>query len=83
MKIKQIRKALDLLQTAKEIHCLTLEDGEDIEMDFFDPKVEIDQEIPEMVIAGLYGCVFTDDLSDCIIEENTIQTKHIKINIIK
>lgn len=82
MKIKQIRRALDTLQKANEIHCLTLEDGEDIEMDFFDPNVEIDPEIPQMVIAGLYGSVFTDDLSDCIIEGNTIQTKHIKITIL-
>lgn len=82
MKIKQIRKALDLLQTAKEIHCLTLEDGEDIEMDFFDPNVDIDPEIPQMVIAGLYGSVFTDDLSDCIIENNTIKTKQLQITIL-
>lgn len=82
MKIKQIRKALDLLQTAKEIHCLTLEDGEDIELDFFDPNVDIDPEIPEMVIAGLYGSVFTDDLSDCIIENNTIKTKQLQITIL-
>jgi len=82
MKIKQIRKALDLLQTANEIQCLTLEDGEDIEMDFFDPNAEIDQEIPEMVIAGVYGSVFTDDLSDCIIEGNTITTKQLKITIL-
>jgi hypothetical protein len=82
MKIKQIRRALDTLQKANEIHCLTLEDGEDIEMDFFDPNVEIDPEIPQMVIAGLYGSVFTDDLSDCIIEGNTIQTKQIKITIL-
>lgn len=82
MKIKQIRRALDTLKKANEIHCLTLEDGEDIEMDFFDPNVEIDPEIPQMVIAGLYGSVFTDDLSDCIIEGNTIQTKHIKITIL-
>lgn len=82
MKIKQIRRALDTLQKANEIHCLTLEDGEDIEMDFFDPNVEIDPEIPQMVIAGVYGSVFTDDLSDCIIEGNTIQTKHIKITIL-
>lgn len=82
MKIKQIRKALDLLQTAKEIHCLTLEDGEDIELDFFDPNVDIDPEIPQMVIAGLYGSVFTDDLSDCIIENNTIKTKQLQITIL-
>ena len=82
MKIKQIRKALDLLQTAKEIHCLTLEDNEDIEMDFFDPNVEINEEIPQMVIAGLYGSVFTDDLSDCIIENNTIKTKQLQITIL-
>lgn len=82
MKTKQIRKALDLLQKAKEIHCLTLEDGEDIEMDFFDPNVDIDREIPQMVIAGLYGSVFTDDLSDCIIENNTIKTKQLQITIL-
>lgn len=82
MKIKQIRRALDTLQKANEIHCLTLEDGEDIEMDFFDPKVDIDPEIPQMVIAGLYGSVFTDDLSDCIIENNTIKTKQLQITIL-
>jgi hypothetical protein len=82
MKTKQIRKALDLLQKANEIHCLTLEDNEDIEMDFFDPHVEIDEEIPQMVIAGTYGSVFTDDLSDCIIENNTIKTKQLQITIL-
>jgi hypothetical protein len=51
-------------------------------MDFFDPNAEIDQEIPELVIAGVYGSVFTDDLSDCIIEGNTITTKQLKITIL-
>lgn len=83
MKIKQIRKAIDILQKANEIHCLTLDDGEDIEMNFFDPNVEIDTEIPELIIGGVYGNVFTDDLSDCTIENNTIQTKDIKITILK
>jgi hypothetical protein len=83
MKIKQIRKALELLKNSKEIHCLTLEDGEDIEMNFFDPDVEIDNEIPELVIGGVYGNLFTEDFSDCIIEGNTIQTKDIKITIQK
>lgn len=83
MKIKQIRKALDLLQNCKEIHCLTLDDGEDIEMNFFDPNVEIDEEIPELIIGGTFGSVFTDDLEECTINENTIQTKNIKITIIK
>jgi len=83
MKNKKIEIALDVLKNAKEIQCVTLDDDTDIEMNFFDPNVDTDQEIPELVIGGLYGTIFTDDLLDSVIQDNTITTKQLKITIIK
>ena len=83
MKTKQIEIALSVLKNAKEIPCVTLDDNTDIEMNFFDPNVEVDQEIPELVIGGIYGNVFTDDLFDSVLQDNTITTKQLKITIIK
>ena len=83
MKTKQIEIALSVLKNAKEIQCVTLDDNTDIEMNFFDPNVEVDQEIPELVIGGIYGNVFTDDLFDSVLQDNTITTKQLKITIIK
>jgi hypothetical protein len=83
MKTKQIEIALSVLKNAKEIQCVTLDDNTDIEMNFFDPNVDVDQEIPELVIGGLYGNVFTDDLLDSVLQDNTITTKQLKITIIK
>jgi hypothetical protein len=83
MKIKQTHKALNILKQATTIQCITLDDNEDIEMNFFDPNVELDEEIPELVIGGVFGNIFTDDLSDSVIQDNTITTKNYKITIIK
>ena len=80
---QQIQNALNLLKQANTIQCITLDDGEDIEMNLFDPHVEHDQEIAGMVISGTYGTLFTDDFSDCEIENNTIKTKQYQITIIK
>lgn len=80
---QQIEKALHILKQANTIQCITLDDGEDIEMDLFDPHVEYDQEIAGMVISGTYGTLFTDDFADCEIENNTIKTKQYQITIIK
>jgi hypothetical protein len=83
MKHKQTLKALEMLQRANNIQCITLEDNMDIEIDYFNPNAIIDEEIPEMVIVGVYGNIFTDDLQDCVIEGNTITTKEYKITITK
>jgi len=82
MKIKQTHKAQNILKQATTIQCITLDDGEDIEMDLFDPHVEYDQEIAGMVISGTYGTLFTDDFADCEIENNTIKTKQYQITIV-
>lgn len=79
---QQIEKALEMLKQANTIQCITLDDGEDIEVDLFDPHVEYDQDIAGMVIAGTYGTLFTDDFSDCEIENNTIKTKQYQITIV-
>jgi hypothetical protein len=83
MKHKQTLKALEMLQKANDIQCNILEDNMDIEIDYFNPNAIIDEEIPEMVIVGVYGNIFTDDLQDCVIEGNTITTKEYKITIVK
>ena len=81
MKKKHIQKVLDMMKD-KTIQCITLHDGEDIEINYFNPNVEIDEEIPEMVIAGDYGTIFVDDLDDAVVENNTIKTKEYKITIL-
>lgn len=81
MKKKHIQQVLDMMKD-KTIQCITLDDGEDIEINYFNPNVEIDEEIPEMVIAGDYGIIFVDDLGDAVVENNTIKTKEYKITIL-
>lgn len=81
MKTKHIQKVLDMMKD-KTIQCITIDDGEDIEINYFNPNVEIDEEIPEMVIAGDYGTIFVDDLDEAVIENNTIKTKEYKITIL-
>ena len=81
MKTKQIQKILDRIKD-KTIQCHTLDDNEIIEMDYFNPHVEIDSEIPQLVIAGDYGSIFTDDLENAIVENNTIKTKDYLITIL-
>ncbi len=66
----------------KTIQCITIDDGEDIEINYFNPNVGIDEEIPEMVIAGDYGTIFVDDLEGAVIQDNTITTKNYKLTII-
>jgi hypothetical protein len=83
MNHKQTLKALGMLQKANDIQCNILEDNMDIEIQYFNPNAIIDEEIPEMVIVGVYGNIFTDDLQDCVIEGNTITTKEYKITIVK
>lgn len=80
---QQIENAIHLLKQANTIQCITLDDNEDIEMNFFDANVEINEEIPELVIGGVFGNIFTDDLSNSVIQDNTITTNNYKITIIK
>ena len=81
MKTKKINKVLDVLKKANTIQCFTLEDDMDIMVDYFNPDVICDPEIPEMVIAGELGAVFTDDLEHAIIEDNVIKTKDYLIQL--
>jgi hypothetical protein len=82
MKYNQVSLALDMLKKANGIKCVLIEDDTDIEINYFDPNATIDEEIPEMVIAGDYGNIFTDDLKTCNIQDNTITTTKYKITII-
>lgn len=83
MKHNQTQSVLDLLKNANEIQCNLIEDNMDIEINYFNPNAINDEEIPDMVIVGEYGNIFTDDLVDAVIEGNTILAKEYKITIIK
>jgi hypothetical protein len=80
--MKQIQSILDILKNATTIQCHTLEDDMDIMVDYFNPNVEHDPEIPEMVIAGELGAIFTDDLENAIVENNTIKTRDYLIQLL-
>jgi hypothetical protein len=83
MKHNQTQNVLDLLKNSNEIQCNLIEDNMDIEINYFNSNAINDEEIPDMVIAGEYGNIFTDDLADAVIEGNTIKVKEYKITIIK
>jgi hypothetical protein len=56
---------LDTLKEAKQLKCFTLEHGEELQVDYWNPDATNDEGIPDILIACENGTtIFYDDLKD-------------------
>jgi hypothetical protein len=56
---------LDTLKKAKQLKCFTLEHGEELQVDYWNPEATNDEGIPDILIACENGTtIFFDELKD-------------------